>query len=115
MLKKFGLSALVGAALAFAPATALAADHDRGRRGGESRHEVQRRGFERHDFDRHDRDRDRGHWRGGYFYYGPSYVAPYSYGYAPYYYGNTYSGGYYDRWGIWHPYYDPYSPYPYRY
>ncbi|HEY7334784.1 MAG TPA: hypothetical protein VH639_07860 [Bryobacteraceae bacterium] len=81
MFKRLGLSiaaALAGLAL-ISPATALAAEHrDRGH-GHYARHE-------------HFRDHDRRFYGGVYF--GPS-VGPY---YGPY------ADGYYDQWGIWHPY-----------
>ena len=98
MFKNFKLPALaLGAALAItSPGAALARDHDRDDRDHERR--------EWREHERHER-RER-IWTerapGFGVYYGPSYAYdPYSYGY---YSGPNYAGGYYDRWGRWHPY-----------
>lgn len=82
MFKKFGVPTLVlGTALTLlSPFTALARHHDR---DDEARESI-----------RHEQREHQRHFRGGYFYYGPSYT------YDPFY--DT--GGYFDRWGRWHPY-----------
>ena len=78
MLKKFKLPALaLGTALAItSPGASLARDHDD------------------RDHERHERHERREHvWRER----GPGFRAYYGY-------GPSYAGGYYDRWGRWHPY-----------
>jgi hypothetical protein len=82
MFKKLGLSAALLAALAL-PTTALAQHGREEHRGGHVEH--------------------RGYYHGGYhggprfgIYFGPGSV------YGPYY--GPYGGGYYDAFGIWHPY-----------
>jgi hypothetical protein len=97
MLKKLGIPtlALTIAMAVAAPAVTLARGRDDQRGGGAARHEVYR-GREGRD-DRGWRDRD-----GGRFNFGVGvYTAPAP---AP--------AGYYDQYGIWHPYvYGPYGRY----
>lgn len=87
MLKRFGISTMaLAAALAVAtPAVSLARDRD------------DHRGGEHHEFYRgRDGDHDRRGWGFGF-----GYTAPVP---AP---------GYYDQFGVWHPYtYYPNAPYP---
>ena len=86
MLKKLGISTLaLAAALAVAtPAVSLARDRD-DHRGGE-RHEV----YRGHDGWRgRDWDRDRHGWSFGFGYAAPAPAPP---------------AGYYDQFGVWHPY-----------
>jgi Ni/Co efflux regulator RcnB len=99
MLRRLGIStmALAAALAAATPAVSLARDRDDHRSG--EHHEVYRgheAGRDRH-WD-HDRDWDRQGWSFGFGYTAPVPVpAP-----AP---------GYYDQYGVWHPY----APYPYGY
>ena len=94
MLKRLGISTMaLAAALAVAtPAVSLARDRD------------DHRGGEHHEFYRgHDRDWDRG--RGWSFGFG--YTAPVSAPVVP-----APAAGYYDQFGVWHPYAYPAAPYP---
>lgn len=97
MLKKFGLSTLaLAAALAVAvPTVSLAADRGGDHRGG--------RDFDRHEDVRRD-DHVRGRGFGVGVYVAPTIVAP-----AP----APAANGYYDQYGVWHPY--AYYPQPYGY
>ncbi len=114
MFKRFGIStlALAAALAATVPSISLARDRDENR-GGEH-HDVYRGHDDRRgdrDRDRDwDRDRDRGrtNWNLGFGFYStpaPVRVAP-----APA------ANGYYDPYGVWHPYSyysSPYSRYGY--
>ncbi|SRR5260370_3164410 len=80
-IKKIGLPVAFGALVSLlAPAVTFARDRDR----DDERREF--REHERHEFREHQRPRFR-------VYVGPSYS-----------YGPSFSNGYYDRWGYWHPY-----------
>ena len=100
MLKRLGLPAIIlGAITVTSPGTALAKDHDRDDR---DRNRGEWREHERHERRERVWREDRPRF---YFNYGPSYS------YNPYVYGQTYAGGYYDRWGVWHPYATNYGYY----
>jgi hypothetical protein len=86
MIKRFGLPALALAIGLISPGTALAKHHG----------DDEWREHERHEWREHQprfRDYYYSSRPGFYFSYGPSYA-----------YGPGYAGGYYDRWGRWHPY-----------
>jgi hypothetical protein len=83
MFKRLGISAAVLAGISLlTPAAAVA---------------EQRHGYGGHEYGGHEHG---GHWYGGPRYRGGIYYGPY---FGPYF-GPT-AEGYYDQWGIWHPYF----------
>jgi len=103
MLQKLGMKTLaLAAALAAAvPGVTLARDHDNFRGRGPEHHEVYRGDWGHRD---RDWDHDRGRWGFGFGVYTAPTPVPVP---VP----SPAANGYYDQYGVWHPY-NPYYSYP---